>query len=152
MTTRFPTEFFSLTGTVLAAAFSPSPTLTLVPGADASIDFQVPYELLGITFTSSLLNYGTARLGAFVIIGQNLPTLAYSKTTSAPVGSVTLQNSLVGPPAVPIPTNKTIAVVFLQPKLITPGTKIALYTFGDNTAGNQADLFVALTMRQVESN
>jgi hypothetical protein len=145
-----PTEFFSLTGQVAAADFSAPPNLALVSGADAFQDFQQAYEILGITLTSSLTNFGTAVMGIFVCVGPNTPTITYSKTTPAPVGAVTGTNSLVGPPAVPIPSDKTIVKVFLQPKRIGAGTRIALYAFGDTTAGNFAYAAVSLDMRRVD--
>lgn len=144
----YPTEFYCLTGTVLAAAFIASPTLTQVPGDDAYFTAPHPYEVLGITLTSSMLNFGTAPLGVFVVFDQSGTKTTYSKSTACPLQHVTLQNSLTGPPAVPIPTNKTTPIIFSQPKEIASGAKIALFTFGDTTAGNRADIFCSLILRQ----
>lgn len=146
----YPTEFYSLTGSVAAADFSPPPTLQLIAGDDALISFPAPYELMGITMTSTLTNFGTAIMGVFVVIGQDQKQISYARSTPAPIGAVTGTNSLIGPPAVPIPSDKTIATVFLQPKRIEPQTKISLYAFGDNTAGNALAAYISLVMRRVD--
>lgn len=142
-----PTEFYSLTGAVVAANFSAPPNLLLIPDATAQLSWPVDYELLGITMTSTLTNFGTAIMGVFLMINQNQPKITYATATPAPIAAVTGQNSLVGPPAVPIPSDKTIAKVFLQPPIIKAGQLIALYAFGDTTAGNSLAAFVSLDVR-----
>ncbi len=144
----YPTELYSLTGSVAAADLSPPPNLKLIAGVNATQNFQVAYELLGVTFTSSLTNFGTTEMGVFVLIGTNTPTTTYGKSTPAVIGAVTGQNSIVGPPALPIPSDKVVAQVFLQPVLIKANTPISLYAFGDNTAGNALNVFASLVMRQ----
>ena len=143
-----PTEFFSLQGSVAAADFSVFPNLKLIATANASQDWQVPYELTGITLSTSLTNFSSSLMGVFVIIGANTSLLSYGKSTSSPLHAITGQNSLVGPPAVFIPSDKSQSKVYLNPPVIKPGTKIALYAFGDTTAGNSLTAFVSLDMQR----
>src|SRR4051812_20127806 len=121
-----PTEFFSLTSQLTAANFSAYPNLALMPGANAFQDWPVPYELIGITLSSSLTNFSASLMGVFVIIGANTPILVYDKSTASPLHAITGNNSLVGPPAVPIPSDKSQSKVFLNPPLIKQGTRISL--------------------------
>ncbi len=144
----YPTEPFNLQGTTLAAAFSAPPVLLKMAGENAFIDFPVPYELMGVTLSSSLTNFGTAEMGIFVIVGGNQERLTLGKSTRAIIQAITGTNSFTGPPATPIPSDKVATTVFLQPMLITPNMKIALYAYGDTTAGNVASAVVTLILRQ----
>ncbi len=143
-----PTEIYSLTTQLAAADFNAPNVLKLAPGNDAFEDFPVPYELLGITLVSTLTNFGTAIMGVFVLIKTNTPTVTYSKSTPALIGHATGQNSIVGPPALAVPSDKSIAKVFLQPVRIPANSRISLYAFGDNTVGNAAAAFVMLDVRK----
>lgn len=143
-----PTEIYSLTAQIAAANFNAPPDLKQ-PGTDNSfIDFPVPYELLGITLVSTLTNFGTAIMGVFVLAKSNTPTITYSKSTPALIGHATGQNSIVGPPALAVPSDKSIAKVFLQPVRIPANSRISIYAFGDTTAGNAAAAFVMLDVRK----
>ncbi len=143
-----PTEIYSLTAQLAAADFNPPNVLELAPGDNAAIDFPVPYELIGITLVSTLTNFGTAIMGVFVLIKTNTPQVTYSKSTPALIGHATGQNSIVGPPALAVPSDKSIAKVFLQPIRIPANSKISIFAFGDNTAGNAAAAFVMLDVRK----
>ena len=143
-----PTIPFLISGSVAAAAFSAPPTLTAVAGANAVLTNPVPMELMSVTLSSTLTNFGTANMGVFVLIGQNGNTLSFATSTPALIGAVTGSNSIVGPPAVPIPSYKVATTVFLQPILVPPNTKIQLFAFGDNTAGNALFAVASLVMRQ----
>lgn len=147
-----PTEPFSLEGTVLAAAFSAPPVLQLIAGPNSFITFPVDYEILGVTLMSSLTNFGTAKMGVFVLFGTSTPTITYDTTTAALHGAITGQNSIVGPPAVPIPSDKSVPKVWLAPIRLPAGKRIAIYAYGDTTAGNLLTVNVALDMRQIGNN
>lgn len=140
-------DILNLRVEVLAAAFSAAPQLTLGATID---DLPVPYYLVSLTLSSSLLNFGTSELGVFVIIGQNERNISFSLSSQSPLYHVTLQNSLVGPPAVPIPTNKTTPKPFRQPILLPPRKPISLYTFGGTTAGNRLVAYLAAELVKKE--
>lgn len=141
-------RLFNLSCDILAASFSVSPTLTRAPGPGGVIpDFDGYYELTGLVLTSTLLNFSTTNpLGVFVIIGKQPLRLSYSNSLVCPVAHVTFNNSLTGPPVVPIPTNKSTPVPFAVPYPLLPKTPIALYTFGDTTAGNRAAAYLSLQL------
>lgn len=109
-------------------------------------DLPVAYYLVSMTLASTILNFGTAELGVFVVIGQTAKTLNFSQTIQSPLYHVSLQNSVVGPPAVPIPTNKTTPKPFRQPMLLPPRTPISLYAFGDTQAGNRLISYLAIEL------
>lgn len=142
------TQFFCLSGSVAAAAFSAPPNLTPVAGDAAFLTQGVPFELLGVTLSTTLTNFGTANMGVFVMVGVNQPLITLANTSPVVIGAITGQNSLAGPPAVPIPSDKVVTTVFLQPKRIEPNTRISLYAFGDTTAGNSLTAVASLVMRQ----
>lgn len=133
-------DIFNLRVEVLAAAFTAAPALTLGATID---DLPVPYYLVSLTLSSSLLNFGTGELGVFVLLGTNEKNMSFSTAVRSPLYHVTLNNSLTGPPAVPIPTNKTTPKPFRQPILLPPRTPISLYTFGGTTAGNRLVAYLA---------
>ncbi len=143
------TEIFSLSGAVAAAGFVAPPSLTLIPDENATQSWQVGYELLGISLTSSLTNFGTALMGLFVVVASNTKTISYGKSTQSILAHISGNNSIVGPPAVAIPSDKTVTRVFLQPIFIPGNTRISLYACGDTTAGNALSAFVSLDMRRV---
>lgn len=144
-----PTELFSLAGSVSAAAFSAPPNLQLINQATAFQKWDVPYEVLGVTLSSTLTNFGTAVMGAFVLVGPNTDTVTFATSTQALIQAVTGTNSLTGPPAVPIPSDKVASTVFLHPVRVPPGKRISIYAFGDTTAGNFLQAYVSLVMRRV---
>lgn len=144
----FPTELYSLSGSVSAANFSAPPTLKLVAGNTAFQKFDVTYEILGITLSSTLTNFGAAIMGVFVVVGPNQPTITFATSTPALIHAITGQNSITGPPALPVPSDKVASKVYLQPILVPPGKQISLYAFGDTTAGNFLQAFVSLDMRR----
>lgn len=135
-----PTEVYNLKADVAAAALAASPSLTRI----AQVDFPYPYLLEGVLFSSSLLNFGTTELGVFLITGQSQKVVQFSETTKAIVQHVTLNNSLTGPPVVPVPTNKATPISFRCPIRIGAKSPIGLYTFGDTTAGNRVLAYVSL--------
>lgn len=143
-----PTEFYCLSGSLAAANFSPPPLLQLIPGASAILTFQTPYELMGVTLSSTLTNFGTANMGVFVLVGVTTPKITFATSTPVAMGAVSGTNSIVGPPALPIPSDKVATTVLLQPILIKPGMPIALYAFGDTTAGNALLAVASLVMRR----
>ncbi len=143
-----PTEFFSLRGSVAAAGFVAGPGLTLIPSDDATQKWPVEYEILGISLTSSLTNFGAADMGLFVVLGPTQKNISYGKTTPALLAHITGNNSIVGPPAIAIPSDKTVTRVFLQPIIVPNGKQVSLFAFGDNTAGNALSAFVSLDMRR----
>lgn len=137
-------EFFNLSGTVAAAGFSSAyPRLQFVATID---DLPGDYWLTGMTLSSSLLNFGAPLLGVFVVIGTRQVEISVAVKLQSPLYHMTLNNSLTGPPVVPIPTNKTTPKAFRQPKRIGPRTPISLYACGDTTAGNAITALLALEL------
>lgn len=142
-----PTALFALKGEVAAADFVASPRLKLVADDDAIQQWQENYELLGVHMSSSLTNFGTADMGIFIILGANSDEISYGKSTPSLISHISGTNSIIGPPAVAIPSDKSLYRPFLQPIDVSHGTKIAAYAFGDTTAGNKLSFFVSFDMR-----
>lgn len=136
-------DILNLRAQVDAANFVAPPTMALIDSID---DLPIDYYIVSMTLASTLLNFGTAEMGVFVVIGQEQDQLTFSRTIQSPLYHVTLQNSLVGPPAVPIPTNKTTPKPFRQPMLLPARTPISLYVFGDTTAGNKLISYLAIEL------
>jgi hypothetical protein len=137
-------EVFNLSCDVAAADFSVAPVMTL---AAKIPDFGDFFDLMGLTLTSSLLNFSTTNpVGVFVIIGKSNAKLTFSRSLICPMPHVTLQNSYAGPPVTPVPTTKTTPKSFSKPFPITPKMPISIYVYGDNTANNRATAFLALEM------
>ncbi len=136
-------EIYNLRASVLAAAFVSPPSMKFT---GEELSFPHAYDLTGLSLSSTMLNYGTAEMGVFVVVGADKDTLTFSKTTGALLAHVSLQNSLPGPPAVPIPTNKSTPLPLPSPKRIPAGSKIRLYVFGDQTAGNQLLAYLSVQL------
>ncbi len=145
--TCYTTEAQCLSGSVAAANFSAPPNLAAIAGDAAFITHPIAYELLGITLSSTLTNFGTANMGVFVLLGTNSPTLTLANDTPVLIQALTGTNSIIGPPAVPIPSDKVATTVFLQPFYIPPNVRLALYAYGDTTAGNALSVVASLVMR-----
>lgn len=131
----------------LAARYQPTvavlyPQLKLI----TSRTFPVAYALIGVQLSSSLINYGTNLAGILVVIGQTAAVLAVSPDLKQVTSHITQQNSLVGPPIVPIPTSKCTSDSFgLFAYPMPAGTPISLYAFADATVGN--DLFAIASLK-----
>ncbi len=146
----YPTEAQCITGSVAAAAFSAPPVLKQIAGANAFITHPVAYELLGVTLSSTLTNFGVANMGVFVLIGANTPTITLANDTPVLIQALTGTNSITGPPALAVPSDKVATTVFLQPIQVPPNVRIALYAYGDTTAGNALSVVASLVMRQAK--
>ncbi len=140
-------EIYNLFCDVQAPDLSVFPLMTV---ADTLEGLTTDYWLTEVLLTSSLLNYSSALLGVAVIIGQNEKQVSYSDSVISPVIHFSNNNSLVGPPVVPIPTNKSTPVPFPDPYPITPSTQISLFTFGTNDVGNLNRVSAFLSIQMVK--
>jgi hypothetical protein len=135
----------------LAGRFQPTtavlyPRLQIMTGDLATFTAPTGYALIGVQLSTTLLNYGTNLAGILLIIGQTAPQLAVSNSLKQVTSHITQQNSLVGPPVVPIPTSKCTSDSFgLFAYPMPAGTPISLYAFADATAGN--DLFAMASLK-----
>lgn len=102
----------------------------------AKLAFTLPYALVGLQFSSTILNYGAALAGLAVVIGRGTPNLGYSQKVNSPIMHVSTTNSLFSPLVVPIPASKTSAMTYGEYGVRVPlGTFLCLYGFADATAG-----------------
>lgn len=140
-------EIYNIRADVAAADFVNAPKMGYT---GQELDFPHAYDLVGLSLVSTMLNYGTAEMGVFIVVSNDQDQLTFSKTTAALLGHVSLQNSLPGPPAVPIPTNKSTPLPLPFPKRIPPRSKIRLYAFGGNDAGNRLLAYLSVQVVQVK--
>jgi hypothetical protein len=137
-------EIFNLRAEVLAAAFRAPPAMELIDTID---NIPKEYYLTGLVLTSTMLNFSTTKeMGVFFVIGQTQEVVTFSEAIRSPISHVTLQNSLTGPPIVPVPTTKTTPLPLPQPILIRPRVPLSLYVFGDTTASNRLLAYLSVQM------
>lgn len=128
-----PVEFRTLFGGFNGRADTVFPEMVLLD----TLKFTVAYALMGVQLSSSITNLGTPLAGVFVVVGQDKPKLTVSNSIGSPICQYSAQNSIVGPPIVPIPTTKSGSAPFGSLGYPLPaGTPVSLYGFGDDTDGN----------------
>lgn len=130
------------------ALFPQSVLLKTPEGQTAVLKFTESYALVGIQLTSSIVAFGPADAGLILVIGNEQRNLTISNSINSPISHITAPNSLVGPPALVIPTSKVTSLSFGSFAIPVPsGTPVALYGFMDATAGN--DIFAICSLQLV---
>lgn len=106
------------------------------------------YALVGLELSSSMVVFG-GRGALMLVIGKQTDFLEISESLTAPVMHLTAQNSIVGPPALTVPTSKVTPLSFGAFGLeIPPNTPICLYASLDATADNE--VFGACSLQLIE--
>lgn len=144
-------EQINLRGTFAGSATALFPNIQKIPGDEATFTAEVPYLLVGLVLSSSLVIFGSNKGGIVVVIGQRQPQITVSKSIKSPVHHITGPNSITGTPNIIVPTSKVTPVSFGAYGVIIPAlTPVSLYAFADATAGNDLFAIASLQLLQIQ--
>jgi len=146
-------ELRTLAGSFTGSATALYPQLELVDKTEWSWDIYIS----SIQFSTSLVVYPsspadpTDMAGMVITLGKQSDPLAIGDGLESVITHFTQPNSIVGPPAFPLPSSKVSTIPFDGCGFFLPAkSPISLYAFGPvQTSGNLLDAIASIQYRRV---